>query len=76
LEHKKGNDETLRKSFMASSYIPSTILKGTLNFLQFYINQISVFTPLVDFILFGTNKNRNDLQKKIGSFCEDGKIWE
>ena len=41
---KHANDETQR-SFMTSSYILSTILKGTLNFLQFHINQMPMFTP-------------------------------
>ena len=55
---KQANDEAQRRSFMTSSYIPSTILKGTLNFLQFYINQMSVFTPLLKLcILLGANKN-------------------
>lgn len=54
---KQANDEAQRRSFMASSYIPSTILKGTLNFLQFYINQMSVFTPLLKLsILLEANK--------------------
>lgn len=54
---KHANDETQR-SFMTSSYIPSTILKGTLNFLQFHINQMPMFTPLLKIsILFGENKS-------------------
>jgi hypothetical protein len=44
LNIKQENDEAKRRSFMAGSYLPSTILKGTLNFLQFPINQMPVFT--------------------------------
>lgn len=59
---------------MTSSYIPSTILKGTLNFLQFHINQMSVFTPLLNLsVLLGENKNYQLPTEKFGILCEAGK---
>lgn len=65
---KQANDETQRRSFMTSSYIPSTILKGTLNFLQFCINQMCVFAPLLKLsILLGANKKYQGPTEKFWS---------
>lgn len=59
---------------MISTYTPSTILKGTLNFLQFCVNQMSVFITLWKIsILLRAIKNINNLQKNFGILCEGEK---
>lgn len=59
---------------MTSTYTPSTILKGTLNFLQFCVNQMSMFIPLGKLsVLLRANKNINNLQKNFGILCEGEK---
>lgn len=51
---------------MTSTYTPSTILKGTLNFLQFCVNQMSVFIPLWKLsILSRANKKYQQLTEKF-----------
>lgn len=57
---------------MTSVYSPSILLKGTLNVLQFCVNQMSVLTPLLKLsILLGAHKKYQQPTENFGILCED-----